>query len=170
MRTRDLRSVIYLAGGLGVIVSIYAYLETVQASLQKYCTVNAYVSCGAVANSGRTTTLGVPDAIIGIGGFVAILIVATIAERQRTDLRWPYLLLFLTTVGVGFSVYFLILELAVIHALCPVCLAAWSLGWVAWVATIALVRKVRAKARTRAGAPRSNTLAPDAAPKAASKS
>lgn len=170
MRTRDLRSVIYLAGGLGLIVSIYAYLETIQASLQKYCTVNAYVSCGAVANSGKTTTLGVPDAIIGIAGFVAILIVASIAERQRTELRWPYLLLFLTTIGVGFSVYFVVLELAVIHALCPVCLAAWALGWVAWVATIALVRKVRAKARTRAGATKTDSTAPETAPKAASKS
>ena len=150
MRTRDLRSVIYLAGGLGLIVSIYAYLETIEASLQKYCTVNAYVSCGAVANSGRTTTLGVPDAIIGIGGFIVILLVATLAERQRTELRWPYLLLLFTTVGVGFSAYFAFLELAVIHALCPVCLAAWSLGWVTWGATIALVRRVRAKARARA--------------------
>jgi uncharacterized membrane protein len=170
MRTRDIRSVIYLSGGLGLIVSIYAYLETVQASLQKFCTVNAYVSCGAVANSGKTTVLGVPDGLIGIGGFVLILVLAAIAERRRRELLWPNLLLLFTTVGVGFSLYFVFVELAEIHALCPVCLAAWVLGWVAWGATIALVRKVRAKARARADETASRTPAPPPAPAPASKS
>lgn len=149
MRTRDLRSVIYLAGGLGVIVSIYTYLETVQASLQKYCTINSYVSCGAVASSGKTTTLGIPDSFIGIGGFVLVLIVAAIAERRRPELLWPQLLFLLATVGVAFSLYFLYVELVEIHALCPVCLTAWVLGWVVWGASIVLVRRVRAKARSR---------------------
>ncbi|HTT45330.1 MAG TPA: vitamin K epoxide reductase family protein [Thermoplasmata archaeon] len=165
MRTRDIRSVIYLSGGLGLIVAIYTYLETVQSSLQKYCTVNSYVSCGAVANSGKTTVLGIPDAFIGIGGFVLILVVAAIAERRRRELLWPYLLLFFTTIGVGFSLYFLYVEAVEIQALCPVCLTAWVFGWIAWVASIALVRKVRAKALARtsekgSGAPSKGTADP----------
>jgi uncharacterized membrane protein len=164
MRTRDIRSVIYLAGGLGLIVAIYTYLETVQASLQKYCTLNSFVSCGAVANSGKTTVLGVPDSIIGIGGFLLILAVAAIAERRRKELLWPHLLLFITTVGVGFSCYFAYLEFAVIYALCPVCFAAWFCGWVAWGASIALVRKVRAKARSRAEKPPAEAPTPEEPP------
>ena len=170
MRTRDIRSVIYLSAGLGLIVSIYAYLETVQASLQKFCTVNAYVSCGAVANSGKTTVLGVPDGLIGIAGFVVILVLSAIAERRRRELLWPNLLLLFTTIGVGFSLYFVVVELAEIHALCPVCFAAWVLGWVAWGATIALVRKVRAKARARAPGTGARAPAPEAASAPASKS
>jgi len=170
MRTRDIRSVIFLAGGLGLIVSVYAYIETVQASLQKYCTVNAYVSCGAVASSGKTTVLGVPDGLIGVGGFVLILVLAAIAERRRRELLWPNLLLLVTTLGVGFSLYFLTVEVAEIHALCPVCLSAWVLGWVAWGATVALVRKVRAKARARADENLSGTPSPKAAPAPMSKS
>ena len=170
MRTRDIRSAIYLASGFGLIVSIYAYLETVQASLQKYCTINSYVSCGAVAQSGKTTVLGVPDAFIGVGGFILILVIASIAERRRRDLRWPYLLLFFTTVGVGFSLYFVTLELGVIHALCPVCFAAWALGWVAWGFTIALVRRVRAKAGARAGETSPDSSVAEPAPRAPSKS
>ena len=170
MRTRDIRSVIYLSGGLGLIVSIYAYLETVQASLQKYCTVNSFVSCGAVANSGKTTVLGVPDGLIGIAGFLLILAVASIAERRRRELLWPNVLLLVTTLGVGFSLYFVTVELVEIHALCPVCLAAWVLGWVTWGATIALVRKVRARARARADETASATPTAKAAPAPASKS
>ncbi|HYB77843.1 MAG TPA: vitamin K epoxide reductase family protein [Thermoplasmata archaeon] len=149
MRTRDIRSVIYLAGGLGLIVSIYTYIETVQSGLQKYCTINSYVSCGAVANSGRTTTLGIPDSFIGIGGFVVILLIAALAERRRKEMLWPYLLFLVTTAGVAFSLYFLYVEVGEIHALCPVCLSAWVFGWIAWAGTVFLVRKLRAKALAR---------------------
>jgi len=150
MRTRTIRSVIYLAAGLGLIFAIFTYLETVQASLQSLCTVNSYVSCAAVANSGRTTLFGISDPFVGIGGFVLILLVAGIAESRRKELLWPYLLLLLTTAGVAVAIYFAYEEFVEIHALCPVCFAAWSLGVVAWVGSIALVMKVRAKAQSRA--------------------
>ncbi|MGA8603507.1 MAG: vitamin K epoxide reductase family protein [Thermoplasmata archaeon] len=148
MRTRDLRSVIYFAGGLGLIVSIFTELETLEASLASLCTVNAFVSCSAVANSGKTTLFGVPDSFIGIGGFVLILLVAAVAESRRREPLWPYLLLFLTTGGVALSFYFGYVELGEIHALCLVCLTAYIFGFIAWGATIALVQKVRAKARS----------------------
>jgi uncharacterized membrane protein len=164
MRTRTIRSVIYLAGGLGLIVAIFTYLETVEASLQSLCTVNAYVSCAAVANSGRTALFGVPDSFVGIGGFVLILLVAGIAESRRKELLWPYLLLLITTGGVAVALYFAYEEFFEIHALCPVCFAAWTLGFLAWVGSIALVRKVRAKARSQArekpSAPPSSNAAP----------
>ncbi len=155
MRTRSIRSAIYFAAGLGLIVSIFTYLETVEASLQALCSVNSYVSCGVVANSGKTTLLGVPDSYIGIGGFLLILVVAAVAESRRRELLWPYLLLLLTTGGVALSFYFGYVEVAEIHAICPVCLTAYIFGFIAWGATIALVQKVRAKARARA------TEAPD---------
>jgi len=170
MRTRDIRSVIYLGAGLGLIVSIYTYLETVQSSLQKYCTVNSYVSCGAVANSGKTTVLGIPDSFIGIGGFVLVILVAAIAERRRRDLLWPELLLALTTRGVAFSIYFLYVELVEIQALCPVCLTAWVFGWIVWLASIALFQKVRAKARSRTPEKTRSSPAPDPSSTPAAKS
>jgi uncharacterized membrane protein len=149
MRTSTVRTVIYLAGGLGLIVSIFTYFEALEASLQSLCTVNAFVSCAAVANSGKTTLFGVSDSFIGIGGFILILLVAAIAESRRREFLWPYLLLFLTTGGVALSVYFGYVELGEIHALCLACLTAYLFGVVAWGGAIELVRKFRAKARSR---------------------
>ena len=150
MRTRSIRSVIYFAAGLGLIVSIFTYLESLEASLQALCTVNAFVSCSAVARSGKTTLFGISDSFIGIGGFVLILLVAGIAEARRREMLWSYLLLVLTTGGVALSFYFGYVELGEIHALCPVCLTAYVFGFIAWGGSIALVQKLRAKARARA--------------------
>jgi len=161
MRTRSIRSLIYFSGGLGLIVSIFTYLEALEASLQSLCTVNAFVSCAAVANSGKTTTFGISDSFIGIGGFVLILLVAGIAESRRRELLWPYLLLFLTTGGVALSFYFGYVELVEIRALCLVCLTAYVFGFIAWGGAILLVLKVRAKARPRTPERSTGTASPE---------
>jgi len=164
MRTRAIRSLIYFAAGLGLIVSIFTYLEGIEASLQSLCTVNAFVSCSAVAKSGKTTLFGISDSYIGIGGFVLIFVVAAIAESRRKEMLWPYLLLFVTTCGVGLSAYFGYVELVQINALCPVCLTAYIFGIVAWVGAILLVQKLRAKAREKAATTEARSAAADGAP------
>jgi len=152
MKTRSWRSFVYLTAGFGLIVSIYAGLETVDASLRASCSVTSFFSCSAVDASGRTSTLGIPDAAIGIAGFVLILIVAALAERNSGDLRYLYALLFFTTGGVRFASYFAFVELAEIHALCPVCTTAYVFGVLAWVGAIALTLKVRRRLARKAAA------------------
>jgi uncharacterized membrane protein len=166
MRTSTVRTVLYLASGLGLIVSIFTYFEALETSLQSLCSVNAFVSCSAVANSGKTTLFGISDSFIGIGGFILILIVAAVAESRRRELLWPYLLLLLTTGGVGLSGYFGYVELGEIHALCLVCFTAYFFGVVAWGASIVLVRKARAKARSPARAVPASTPSAEGTPAA----
>ncbi len=138
MRTSTLRTVIFLAAGIGFLVALFAALEYYQESLRSLCTYNAFLSCAAVDKSAYTTTLGIPDYLWGIGGFLVILIVAAISDARKSERRWYYALLFLTTAGVGFSIYFLYVQLALIGALCIICTTADVFGWVAWIATIAL--------------------------------
>jgi uncharacterized membrane protein len=149
MRTRSIRSVIYLGAGLGLILSLFATAEAFDAALSGLCSVNSYVSCGAVLSSGLTTLLGVPDYAWGIGGFVAILVVAALAERNRRDARWAYALLAVTTAGVAVALTLLYVELALIHAICPVCATAYLMVGVSWIGTIALVRRHAERARNR---------------------
>ncbi len=140
MRTRSVRSLVYLAGGVGLIVSIFAALEYYEASLRRLCTISSFFSCATVDVSGRTTTLGLPDFLWGVGGFVLILVVAGLAERWPRDRRYAYALLGVTTLGVAFSLYFLYVQLVEIGALCVVCATADVFGWIAWAGAIALVR------------------------------
>ena len=140
MRTRSVRSLVYLAGGVGLIVSIFAALEYYEGSLRRLCTISSFFSCATVDVSGRTTTLGLPDFLWGVGGFVLILVVAGLAERWPRDRRYAYALLGVTTLGVAFSLYFLYVQLVEIGALCVVCATADVFGWIAWAGAIALVR------------------------------
>lgn len=141
MRARSLRSIVSLAGGLGLIVSVFAALEFYEASLTQACSVNAFFSCALIANSGKTTTLGVQDWVWGLVGFIAIIVLAALLTQRPKDRRILYGLLTLTSAGVAFSAYLLYVELVEIHGLCPVCLSAYALGVVAWASTLGLVRK-----------------------------
>jgi uncharacterized membrane protein len=138
MRTRSLRSLVYLAAGVGLLASLFAAAETVYASLEGACTVNMVVSCSAVAHSGRTTTFGVQDYLWGIAGFVAIFVVAGLAEARPGDDRRALALVVLTAAGTALSLYFLFVEVAQIHALCLVCLTADLGGWAACAGSVAL--------------------------------
>lgn len=141
MRTRTYRSLVELGGVLGLLVAIFAALEFYDASLSKICSFSSAFSCYTVLSSGKTTTLWVQDWVWGIVGFLAILVIAAIASRRRKDTRVTYGLLLLTSAGVALAAYFFYVEVAEIHALCPVCLTAYFFGFVAWFGAIGLARK-----------------------------
>lgn len=140
MQVRTIRSLIYLAAGIGLIVSMYAAIEFYAASARSLCDVSSFLSCSAVDNSQYTSTFHVPDYLWGLGGFMVILFVAGVSEQRPADRRWNYVLLFFTTFGIAFSVYFLYVQLALIGALCVVCTTADLFGWIAWFGAIALAR------------------------------
>jgi len=141
METRTLRSVVYLGAGLGIIASIFSGLETYYASLRAVCSINSFLSCGKVDSSGLTSTLGIPDYLWGIGGFILIFVIAAIAEARPRDRRPEYLLLLVTSAGIALAAYFLYVELALIGAFCIVCGTSYVMGLVAWGGAIGLVRR-----------------------------
>ena len=149
MRTRSLRGIIYLAGGLGLLVAIFAAAEFYTASLRSVCSISQFFSCSTVDQSGKTTTLGIQDYVWGVGGFVLLLIVAGVAERLPRDLRPAYALAFFSTGAVALSGYFIYVQLAEIHALCVVCVTAEGFGAIVWVAALALAVRTRRKALGR---------------------
>lgn len=150
MDSRRVRSLILFAGVLGLVVSIFAAFEFYEASLRAVCSVSSFFSCATVDQSGKTSTLGIPDYLWGIGGFVVILGAASLADRRPNETAPAYFLLLVTTLGVATAVYFLYVELAEIHAVCLVCTAAYAFGGLAWAGAVGLVLRLRAV--NRAGA------------------
>jgi uncharacterized membrane protein len=142
MQLRTWRSIVYFAAGLGLIVALFAAAEFFDVALRNICSVSSFLSCAAVDQSGRTSTLGLPDYAWGVGGFAAILAVAGLGERRPDSRPWAWGLVGLTSAGVALSLYLLYVELALIGALCLVCATAYAFGAVAWVGAIGTARAI----------------------------
>lgn len=153
MQTRSIRSLIYLGGGIGFILAVFAALEVVYSGLSKVCSFNGFFSCATVLKSGSTTFLHVPDWAWGVAGFIAILVVAALAERWPNDPRWCYGLVVLTSAGIGLALYLLYVELAVIGAVCLVCASSYAMGFVCWGGAISLAQRTREIDRSHADEP-----------------
>ena len=98
--------------GLGVAT----YLTIVHyAGLKPACT--AGTSCVKVQTSVWSKVDGVPVALMGLIGYVAILASLLAPDREQTRLAT----LALTLVGFGFSAYLTYRELFSIHAICEWC-------------------------------------------------
>ncbi len=109
---------------VGLAFSLYATFEVLDPSLQGTCSVNSFVSCSAVDQSGYTHLGPFPDWSVGVAGFV-LLLALDIPLFLTFRPAWLYGVLGLSLVGVAVSAYLAYLELGVIHALCPICLGAY---------------------------------------------
>ena len=98
--------------GLGVA----AYLTYVHYSgVKPACTAGQ--SCLKVQTSEWSKLAGVPVALIGLIGYISILVSLLLPDREETRLAT----LGLTLIGFGFSAYLTYRELFSIHAVCEWC-------------------------------------------------
>ena len=96
--------------------AVAGYLTWVHyAELQPYC-VGGGNACERVQSSPYAELAGIPVAVLGLAGYVAILASLALPDRSVTA--------FLALVGFGFSAYLTYLELAVIDAICQWCVAS----------------------------------------------
>lgn len=112
----------------GIVDSTYALMEHYAPVLSKACDVNETVSCTAVNQSEYSVIAGVPVAGIGVGGylFLGVLAVAMLRGRYFRGLA-PVGLVLASFLGLAFSGVFTYIELAIIKAVCPLCVISQTL-------------------------------------------
>ena len=117
MTVRRLRIAV---GALALVgAGIAGYLTWVHfAALQPFC-VGGGGGCERVQSSPYAELAGVPVAVIGLVGYLAIL--GSLAPR---DDRGRSVTAFLAFAGAGFSAYLTFVELVVIDAICQWCVAS----------------------------------------------
>lgn len=81
----------------------------------KVCNINSFINCDASTKGSLSTFLGIPVALFGLAGYFTILFAALTKKKK--------LVLGMTTFGLLFCLRITILELFVVHVICPVCLA-----------------------------------------------
>ncbi len=117
MSSRALRVVMIVLATVGL--GVASYLTYVHYSgIPPVCT--AGTSCLQVQTSVYSKLAGVPVALIGLIGYVAIL--ASLLARENETGRLATLAL--TLAGFGFSVYLTYRELYSIHAICEWCVSS----------------------------------------------
>jgi uncharacterized membrane protein len=114
-------AVLSLAGIVVSSVSLHHHYGT---SETNYCDFGASFNCDIVNRSIYSTFLGVPDALIGILGYVALLALATV---YRAKAEAPAMLLLASVAGLSFALYLTYIEAFVLATWCILCLSSLTL-------------------------------------------
>lgn len=107
-----------LAGALVSSVSLYHHYGT---SATSYCDIGENFNCDIVNRSTYSTVAGVPVALIGVAGYLAVLALASVF-RNRDET--PATLAIGSLGGLGFALYLTYIEGFVLSAWCILCLSS----------------------------------------------
>jgi uncharacterized membrane protein len=110
-------------------VSLYHHYGTEKSS---YCDFGQSFNCDMVNRSIYSVVMGVPVALIGVLGYLALLGLATV---YRAKAEAPAMLLLASLAGLGFALCLTYVEAFVLAVWCVLCLS--SLGVIAAIAGLA---------------------------------
>ena len=111
-------AVLALAGMAVSSVSLYHHYGS---SKTNYCDFGENFNCDIVNRSTYSTVLGIPDALIGILGYGALLALATLYRRKAET---PVMLLIASVAGLGFALYLTYIEAFILATWCILCLSS----------------------------------------------
>ncbi|HEX8990588.1 MAG TPA: vitamin K epoxide reductase family protein [Anaerolineales bacterium] len=107
---------------LGILVSAYMTVYKLTDN-PNMCLGNG--GCSTVNSSKYAALYGIPVAVIGIGGYLSILVLLWVERSNAFLTSNGTLIVFgLALLGFLFTLYLIYVELALIHALCPFCVTS----------------------------------------------
>lgn len=135
------RQAIALLALVGLFVALYLWLHALGFGGTIKC--GASGGCETVQTSRWAVFLGLPVALYGVVGYLAVLIVALVALRPAALAQpsWNRLLLLLATIGVIFTAYLTYVELFLIHAICRWCVGSAMIITLIWIVALAALRR-----------------------------
>ncbi len=111
-------AVLAAGGTLVSSVSLYHHYGT---SATSYCDIGESFNCDIVNRSTYSTVAGVPVALIGVAGYLAVLALTTVF-RNRDEA--PAMLAIGSLAGLGFTLYLTYIEGFVLAVWCVLCLSS----------------------------------------------
>jgi len=114
-------SVIAVLALAGMAVSSISLYHHYGSSKTNYCDFAENFNCDIVNRSTYSTVLGIPDALIGILGYGALLALATLYRRKAET---PVMLLIASVAGLGFALYLTYIEAFILATWCILCLSS----------------------------------------------
>lgn len=117
-------TVIAVLATVGVVVSSVSLYHHYGTSKTSYCDIGENFNCDIVNRSIYSTVAGIPVALIGILGYVALLALATV---YRSKAETPVFLLAGSLAGLGFALYLTYIEAYVLATWCILCLSSLTM-------------------------------------------
>jgi vitamin-K-epoxide reductase (warfarin-sensitive) len=135
--TRRLMSIIAILAVCGIAVSSLSLQHHYATSKTAYCEIGETFNCDIVNRSSYSSILGIPVALIGMLGYGAIVVIATLYRERRET---PRILFAATAAGLAFALYLTYIEGRVLGVWCILCLSSLILiaistvlsAWIWW--------------------------------------
>ncbi len=112
---------IAVLSGAGTALSSVSLHQHYAKDQSTYCDFGESFNCDIVNRSTYSAVLGVPVALIGVLGYLALLALATV---YRTKAETPAMLLIGSLGGLGFALYLTYIEKFVLATWCILCLSS----------------------------------------------
>jgi vitamin-K-epoxide reductase (warfarin-sensitive) len=141
VKERWLFATIAFLAAAGMIVSAVSLQRHYAKSATKFCDVGERFNCDIVNRSEYSSLMGIPVAGIGVAGYGALLLLATLYRLQPTT---PARLLGASAAGLIFALYLTYIEGYVLNTWCILCLG--SLALIATITLLAAMVKARSHA------------------------
>lgn len=109
---------------VGFVVAGVLVLNHFQVADASFCSVGDWLSCNTVNRSDYSSILGVPVALLGMLGFLAVAALSTArlaAPRRGLGRRAPPLLTGAVVAGLSLGLYLSLVEVFVLHVVCLLC-------------------------------------------------
>jgi uncharacterized membrane protein len=100
---------------LGVLLAIYLFYNFLTKPLVESCYFSSQINCDAVTKGPLSTLFGIPVSLIGLVGYITILLSSIFKKKL--------LVLGMSTFGMVFCLFITYQELFILKVICPVCLA-----------------------------------------------
>jgi len=103
-----------ILSSLGILLAIYLFYNFLTKPLIESCYINAAINCDAVTKGSLSTLFGIPVSLIGLVGYVVILLSSILKQKL--------LVLGMSAFGMVFCLFITYQEVFILKVICPVCL------------------------------------------------
>lgn len=115
MTEKRIWKVITVLAVIGIGLASYLFYNFFFKPPEQLCYINSRFNCDAVTIGPLATLFGIPVSLVGLVGYIVILISSLLKSKK--------LLLAMASFGLLFCLYITFQEIFIIKVICPVCLA-----------------------------------------------
>jgi uncharacterized membrane protein len=114
LKKLDVWKILISLSVLGIILATYLFYNFFTKPMFESCYVNSVINCDAVTKGSLSTLFGIPVSLVGLIGYIVILLSAIFKKKK--------LVLGMSSFGMVFCLYITFQEVFFLRVLCPVCL------------------------------------------------